>query len=91
MVGACVDVDERKRTELVLGRTQRKLEPLAAAAPIWMVLTDAAGVIEFVNRPMQCLWAQPIFEAGRRRHRLDDGGCLRAPEPRTRIAGGGES
>jgi hypothetical protein len=34
MVGACVDVDERKRTELALGRTQPKLEALAAAAPI---------------------------------------------------------
>jgi len=55
MIGACVDVDERKRAELALGRTQRKLEALAAAAPIWMVLTDAAGVIEFVNRPMPCL------------------------------------
>jgi signal transduction histidine kinase len=55
MVGACVDVDERKRAELALGRTQRKLEALAAAAPIWMVLTDAEGVIEFVNRSMPCL------------------------------------
>jgi PAS domain S-box-containing protein len=63
MVGACVDVDERKRTELALGRTQRKLEALAAAAPIWMVLTDAAGQIEFVNRPMQCLTSAPV--AGR--------------------------
>ncbi len=55
MVGACVDVDQRKRTELALSRTQRKLEAFAAAAPIWMVLTDAEGVIEFVNRPMPCL------------------------------------
>lgn len=55
MVGACVDIDERKRAELALGRTQRKLEALAAAAPIWMVLTDAEGVIEFVNRPMHCI------------------------------------
>lgn len=55
MVGTCVDVDERKRAELELGRTQRKLEALAAAAPIWMVLTDAEGVIEFVNRTMRCL------------------------------------
>jgi len=55
MIGACVDIDERKRAELALGRTQRKLEALAAAAPIWMVLTDVEGVIEFVNRPMPCL------------------------------------
>jgi signal transduction histidine kinase len=55
MVGACVDVDERKNAELALGRTQRKLEALAAAAPIWMVLTNTEGVIEFVNRPMHCL------------------------------------
>jgi two-component system, NarL family, sensor histidine kinase UhpB len=61
MVGACVDVDERKRTELALGRTQLKLEALAAAAPIWMVLTDAYGVIEFVNRPMQCLTSDPLI------------------------------
>jgi signal transduction histidine kinase len=60
MVGACVDVDERKRTELALGRTQLKLEALAAAAPIWMVLTDADGMIEFVNRPMQCLALDPV-------------------------------
>ncbi len=55
LVGACVDVDERKRAELALGRTQRQLEALAATAPIWMVLTDADGTIEFVNRPMRCL------------------------------------
>ena len=55
MIGACVDVDERKRAEIALSRTQHKLEALAAAAPIWMVLTDAEGMIEFVNRPMPCL------------------------------------
>jgi len=61
MIGACVDVDERKRAELALGRTQRKLEALAAAAPIWMVLTDADGVIEFVNRPMHCLCGPAVL------------------------------
>ncbi len=57
MLGACVDVDERKRAELALGRAQRKLEALAVAAPIWMVLADVDGVIEFVNQPMPCLAA----------------------------------
>jgi signal transduction histidine kinase len=55
MVGVCVDVDERKRAELALERIQRRLEALAAAAPIWMILTDAEGTIEFVNQPMPCL------------------------------------
>jgi PAS domain S-box-containing protein len=55
MVGVCVDVDERKRAELALERTQRRLEALAAAAPVWMILTDADGVIEFANRPLPCL------------------------------------
>ncbi|HEY2678312.1 MAG TPA: PAS domain-containing protein [Steroidobacteraceae bacterium] len=57
MVGVCVDVDERKRAELALERTQRSLEALAAAAPVWMILTDAQGVVEFVNRPLHCLTA----------------------------------
>ena len=57
MIGACVDVDERKRAELEFGRMQSKLRALAAAAPIWMLLTDADGVIEFVNRPLHCLAA----------------------------------
>ena len=55
LIGVCVDINERKGMELALGRTQRKLEALAAAAPIWILLTDAMGVIEFVNRPMQCI------------------------------------
>jgi PAS domain S-box-containing protein len=64
MVGVCVDVDERKRAELALERTQRRLEALAAAAPIWMILTDAQGVIEFVNRPMPCLAEGPVIGLG---------------------------
>ena len=51
LVGICVDVDERKRVEAALEHSRRSLEALAAAAPIWMVLTDADGVIEFLNRP----------------------------------------
>lgn len=52
LVGICVDVDERKRVEAALEHSRRSLEALAAAAPIWMVLTDADGVIEFLNRPL---------------------------------------
>jgi len=53
LIGACVDVDERKRAEIGLERNQKKLEALAAAAPTWMVLTDASGIVEFTNRTLQ--------------------------------------
>jgi PAS domain S-box-containing protein len=52
LMGICVDVDERKRVEAALEHSRRSLEALAAAAPIWMVLTDADGIIEFLNRPL---------------------------------------
>ena len=52
LMGICVDVDERKRVEAALEHSRRSLEALAAAAPIWMVLTDADGIIEFLSRPL---------------------------------------
>jgi PAS domain S-box-containing protein len=52
LMGICVDVDERKRVAAALEHSRRSLDALAAAAPIWMVLTDANGIIEFLNRPL---------------------------------------
>ncbi len=52
LMGICVDVDERKRVDAALEYSRRSLEALAAAAPIWMILTDADGIIEFLNRPL---------------------------------------
>lgn len=63
-IGACVDVSERKRMEIELGLSRRKLEALVAAAPILMMLTDAEGVIESVNRPV--LGIEPAAAIGRK-------------------------
>ena len=65
LMGLCVDVDERKRVEAALEHSRRSLEALAAAAPIWMVLTDADGVIEFLNRPLAHLGLDAEAARGR--------------------------
>ncbi len=65
LMGVCVDVDERKRTEAALDRSRRNLEALAAAAPIWMILADADGVIEFLNRPLPTRGIEPATVRGR--------------------------
>jgi PAS domain S-box-containing protein len=65
LMGICVDVDERKRIEAALDHSRRSLEALAAAAPIWMVLTDADGNIEFLNRPLAQRGIEPASVIGR--------------------------
>jgi signal transduction histidine kinase len=53
LIGVCFDVDQRRRLELELERSRRNLEALAAAAPVWMLLLDADGVVEFANRAVR--------------------------------------
>ncbi|MBS0372977.1 MAG: PAS domain-containing protein [Proteobacteria bacterium] len=65
LVGLCVDVDERKRTEAALEHSRRSLEALAAAAPIWMLLLDPLGNVEFLNRPMRQRGIEPEALRGR--------------------------
>jgi PAS domain S-box-containing protein len=65
LVGICVDVDERKRTEAALEHSRRSLEALAAAAPIWMLLLDPLGNVEFLNRPMRQRGIEPEALRGR--------------------------
>lgn len=65
LMGICVDVDERKRLEAALDRSRRSLEALATSAPIWMMLTDADGIIEFINRPLRHLNHDPADLCGR--------------------------
>ena len=65
LMGVCVDVDERKRIEAQLEHSRRSLEALAATAPIWMVLTDADGTIEFLNRPLRRPGVDPSTAQGR--------------------------
>jgi len=64
LLGICVDVDERRRVEAALEHSRRSLEALAAAAPIWMVLTDADGRIEFLNRPLAARGIEPAAARG---------------------------
>jgi signal transduction histidine kinase len=52
MVGICVDVDERKRLEVELDQSRRRLEALADASPCLMLLLDPDGNIAFANRPI---------------------------------------
>ena len=52
LIGVCLDIDARRQLAVELGRSRRNFEALAAAAPIWMLLLDAAGNIEFANRSM---------------------------------------
>jgi PAS domain S-box-containing protein len=59
LIGICVDVDERKRTEAALDRSRRSLAALAATAPVWMLLVDAEGRIEFLNRPFVMRGIEP--------------------------------
>lgn len=62
--GICVDVDERKRVEAALEHSRRSLEALAAAAPIWMLLVDADGRVEFLNRPLEGRGIDPLTVRG---------------------------
>jgi PAS domain S-box-containing protein len=65
LMGICVDVEERKRAEAALDHSRRSLEALAAAAPIWMILTDADGIVEFMNRPLHARGIEPAAARGR--------------------------
>ncbi len=65
LLGICVDVDERKRAEAALDRSRRSLEALAAAAPIWMLLVDTDGAVEFLNRPLAERGLDPLLARGR--------------------------
>ncbi len=53
LMGVCQDVDQRRRLEVELERSRRNLEALAAAAPVWMMLLDPDGTIEFANRSVR--------------------------------------
>lgn len=64
LMGVCFDVDERRRLEVELERSRRNLDALAAAAPIWMMLLDVDGVIEFANRSVRGI--KPAALIGRR-------------------------
>ncbi len=63
LLGVCHDVNERRLLESQLERSRGNLEALAAAAPIWMMLLDADGIIEFANRPI--LGVSPAALIGR--------------------------
>lgn len=65
LIGLCVDVDERKRAETAHEHRRRSLEALAAVAPIWMLLLDPRGNVEFLNRPMHQRGIEPDELRGR--------------------------
>jgi len=65
LMGVCVDVDERKNTEAALEHSRRSLEALAATAPIWMIVADRDGLIEFLNRPFSAAGPSPAAARGR--------------------------
>lgn len=50
LIGVCLNINERRELAVELERSRRSLEALAAAAPIWMMLLDAEGIIEFASR-----------------------------------------
>ena len=52
LMGLCLGVNERRQLESELERSRSNLEALATAAPIWMMLLDTDGIIEFANRPI---------------------------------------
>ncbi len=53
LIGVCLDINEQRKLAEELERSRRNLEALAAAAPIWMMLLDANGLIEFANRSVR--------------------------------------
>ena len=61
LMGLCLDINERRELEHELERSRSNLEALAAAAPIWMMLLDADGKIEFANRSMRGISPQALI------------------------------
>lgn len=52
MIGTAFDIDRRKRLEEALERRRLQFDAIAANVSAWIVLTDPALRIEYVNRPV---------------------------------------
>lgn len=76
MIGACFDIHQRRVVEAGLKRQQQFLETICENVPAWLVITDLAGRIEFVNRaidgvnPQQAIGQllQDLLISANRRH-----------------------
>ena len=50
MVGALIDIHERKQVEAALHKSERRFRRMANDVPTLVWMTDSSGAIEFVNR-----------------------------------------
>ena len=50
MVGALIDIHERKQAEAALRKSEKRFRRMANEVPSLVWMTDAHGGIEFINR-----------------------------------------